>query len=94
MKVRALEAAEQGAWDALAGARPESGFMQSWAWSNFKKLEGYEVLQAPSGKAGGRGECLHFGLGDRRRGAFIDHFQCFDFHNRNMILRNRDTQII
>src|SRR2546421_6761615 len=30
-------------WDRLAGAAPESGFMQSSAWAEFKRTEGYET---------------------------------------------------
>ena len=33
------------AWDALAGQRPESGFMQSSAWAAFKRAEGYEIVR-------------------------------------------------
>lgn len=30
-------------WDQLVSATPESGIMQSSAWANFKRLEGYEI---------------------------------------------------
>jgi len=45
MRVRTLEPRHRKAWDALAGRHPCSGFMQSWTWSVFKVLEGYQVLR-------------------------------------------------
>ena len=32
-------------WDALAGSTAESGFMQSSAWANFKRCEGYQTTR-------------------------------------------------
>ncbi|MBF0571175.1 MAG: peptidoglycan bridge formation glycyltransferase FemA/FemB family protein [Candidatus Omnitrophica bacterium] len=32
-------------WEDLVRSTPESGFMQSWAWSSFKELEGQTVLR-------------------------------------------------
>lgn len=45
MRVVPLEARHRPAWDALTAAHPASGFMQSWAWSAFKELEGYAVTR-------------------------------------------------
>jgi peptidoglycan pentaglycine glycine transferase (the first glycine) len=42
---RELKASEASRWDALVAAAPASGFMQSWAWSEFKRVEGYDVLR-------------------------------------------------
>lgn len=44
-RVRPLESRHREAWDALVAAHLASGFMQSWAWSTFKELEGYAVLR-------------------------------------------------
>jgi len=46
MNFRLLETADKPAWDALTGADPRSGFMQSWDWSRFKELYGYTVIRA------------------------------------------------
>ena len=32
-----------GAWDALTGTTPDTGFMQGTAWAHFKRAEGYTV---------------------------------------------------
>jgi len=45
MRVGRLESHHRGAWDALVAAHGASGFMQSWAWSSFKELEGYRVVR-------------------------------------------------
>ncbi len=45
MRVRPLEARHREAWDTLVASRADTGFMQSWAWSSFKELEGYAVLR-------------------------------------------------
>ncbi|MCX5787200.1 MAG: peptidoglycan bridge formation glycyltransferase FemA/FemB family protein [Elusimicrobia bacterium] len=42
---RLLEERDRRAWDALAASHPAAGFMQSWAWSCFKELEGYRALR-------------------------------------------------
>ena len=42
--IRQLRDGERAAWDAFAAERG-GGFMQSWAWSEFKALEGYDVLR-------------------------------------------------
>ena len=44
-RASALEARHREAWDALVAAHPASGFMQSWAWSIAKELEGYRALR-------------------------------------------------
>jgi lipid II:glycine glycyltransferase (peptidoglycan interpeptide bridge formation enzyme) len=43
--IRELADADAAAWDALVAKCPSSGFMQSWAWSEFKRLEGYDILR-------------------------------------------------
>jgi len=43
--VRPLRPSDREAWDRLAAAAPGSGFMQSWDWSEFKELEGYDVAR-------------------------------------------------
>jgi peptidoglycan pentaglycine glycine transferase (the first glycine) len=43
MRVARLGLRHREAWDALVAGHPASGFMQSWAWSEFKALEGYRV---------------------------------------------------
>jgi lipid II:glycine glycyltransferase (peptidoglycan interpeptide bridge formation enzyme) len=44
-RIAPLEASDRAAWDALVVAHPAGGFMQSWAWSAFKELEGYQVVR-------------------------------------------------
>jgi peptidoglycan pentaglycine glycine transferase (the first glycine) len=44
-RVAPLDASHRTAWDALVAAQPSAGFMQSWAWSSFKELEGYQVVR-------------------------------------------------
>src|SRR5437763_895109 len=41
--VRELDAQWDAEWDRLAGATPESGFMQSSSWLTFKRAEGYRA---------------------------------------------------
>jgi peptidoglycan pentaglycine glycine transferase (the first glycine) len=45
IRFAALDDRMRPQWDALAARHPASGFMQSWAWSEFKELEGYRVLR-------------------------------------------------
>lgn len=45
LRIAPLEARHRPAWDALVASRPDSGFMQSWAWSEFKALEGYTAVR-------------------------------------------------
>ncbi len=45
MRALPLRPRHRKAWDALAAGCPGAGFMQSWAWSEFKALEGYTVTR-------------------------------------------------
>jgi peptidoglycan pentaglycine glycine transferase (the first glycine) len=45
LRVRLLTTADRACWDALVTYRG-AGFMQSWAWSEFKALDGYDVTRA------------------------------------------------
>ena len=45
MRFHLLGNQNQKIWDDLVRATPESGFMQSWAWSVFKEKEGQQVLR-------------------------------------------------
>ena len=45
MRVAPVEAHHRKAWDALVASHRASGFMQSWAWSELKALEGYTVVR-------------------------------------------------
>jgi lipid II:glycine glycyltransferase (peptidoglycan interpeptide bridge formation enzyme) len=45
MRVAPLEPRHRQAWDALVAAHPSAGFMQSWAWSRFKEVEGYLTVR-------------------------------------------------
>jgi len=45
MRVAPMEPRHRDAWDSLVAGHPESGFMQSWAWSVAKELEGYRALR-------------------------------------------------
>ncbi len=55
MKIAPLEPKHAAEWDALVGAHAGSGFMQSWAWSEFKALDGYRVVRI--GVFDGAGVC-------------------------------------
>jgi lipid II:glycine glycyltransferase (peptidoglycan interpeptide bridge formation enzyme) len=44
-RIGPLDATHRAAWEALVTAHPSGGFMQSWAWSSFKELEGYRVVR-------------------------------------------------
>lgn len=43
MRLLRLGLRQRAAWDALVAGNPAAGFMQSWAWGDFKALEGYRV---------------------------------------------------
>ena len=43
MRMARMGLRHREAWDALVADTPGAGFMQSWAWSEFKALEGYDV---------------------------------------------------
>jgi lipid II:glycine glycyltransferase (peptidoglycan interpeptide bridge formation enzyme) len=45
MRVVPLQSQHREAWDALVASHPASGFMQSWAWSTFKELDGYTAVR-------------------------------------------------
>jgi peptidoglycan pentaglycine glycine transferase (the first glycine) len=45
MYLRYLNDNDKQQWESLAQSNPESGFMQSWGWSNFKEREGQTVLR-------------------------------------------------
>jgi peptidoglycan pentaglycine glycine transferase (the first glycine) len=45
MRVSPLLPRHREIWDGLVAAHPAAGFMQSWAWSEFKALEGYTVFR-------------------------------------------------
>ncbi len=44
MSVAPLDRTHRAAWDDLVAIRG-AGFMQSWAWSEFKELEGYRAVR-------------------------------------------------
>lgn len=43
--LRELTIADRPVWDAFVQSHPASCFMQSWAWANFKQLEGYKTFR-------------------------------------------------
>lgn len=45
MELRYLNAKDSNAWDGLVRASQYSGFMQSWAWSEFKERHGQRVFR-------------------------------------------------
>ena len=45
MNIRDLTTKDRLAWETLVKSSPESGFMQSWAWSEFKAAQGQSVLR-------------------------------------------------
>ena len=45
MIIRDLSPEDKPAWEALVKRTPESGFMQSWDWSEFKAAQGQSVLR-------------------------------------------------
>lgn len=40
-----MEDRHRADWETLAAEHPAAGFMQSWSWSRFKEIEGYNVLR-------------------------------------------------
>jgi lipid II:glycine glycyltransferase (peptidoglycan interpeptide bridge formation enzyme) len=40
-----LTESDRPAWDGLVARSPASGFMQSWDWSAFKEIEGYDATR-------------------------------------------------
>ena len=45
MNLKYLSESDKDLWDSLVERVPETGFMQSWAWSLFKEAEGQQVLR-------------------------------------------------
>jgi peptidoglycan pentaglycine glycine transferase (the first glycine) len=45
LTLRPLELGDRPQWEALLQSLPNSSFMQSWAWSIFKELEGYRSFR-------------------------------------------------
>jgi peptidoglycan pentaglycine glycine transferase (the first glycine) len=45
MRAAPLGPEHQAEWEALVATHPAAGFMQSWDWSEFKRLEGYRVVR-------------------------------------------------
>lgn len=45
LTVRSLKEGDRELWDTLLQSSPAGCFMQSWAWSEFKQLEGYQVFR-------------------------------------------------
>ncbi|MBW4522881.1 MAG: peptidoglycan bridge formation glycyltransferase FemA/FemB family protein [Scytolyngbya sp. HA4215-MV1] len=45
LTVRSLTVADRDRWDSLLRSLPQGCFMQSWAWSQFKQLEGYQIFR-------------------------------------------------
>ncbi|MBD1937229.1 peptidoglycan bridge formation glycyltransferase FemA/FemB family protein [Microcoleus sp. FACHB-68] len=45
LRIRQLNLAERDLWDSLVKALPAGCFMQSWAWADFKELEGYKTFR-------------------------------------------------
>ena len=43
--IRNLTLEEHQLWDSLVKARQDGCFMQSWAWADFKELEGYKTFR-------------------------------------------------
>jgi len=43
--IRQLKDDEKYLWDSLVEALPTGCFMQSWAWADFKELEGYQTFK-------------------------------------------------
>lgn len=45
LQIRLLQTQEKELWDALVASNHSSCFMQSWAWADFKELEGYQTFR-------------------------------------------------
>lgn len=45
LTIRELAAPDRDQWDAFNQSLPMSCFMQSWAWADFKQLEGYQTFR-------------------------------------------------
>lgn len=45
LKIKILYPEDRDLWDCFGQALPTGCFMQSWAWSDFKELEGYQVFR-------------------------------------------------
>ncbi|NJL54952.1 peptidoglycan bridge formation glycyltransferase FemA/FemB family protein [bacterium] len=45
LTIRLLTSMDRQSWDRLVRVTPEGCFMQSWAWANFKELEGYRTFR-------------------------------------------------
>lgn len=45
LEIKTLGADSDALWDSFVGSRKEAGFMQSSAWANFKRVEGFEALR-------------------------------------------------
>ncbi|HAA30584.1 MAG TPA: methicillin resistance protein [Cyanobacteria bacterium UBA8553] len=45
LTIKPLNLVERQVWDSLVQARIDGCFMQSWAWANFKELEGYKTFR-------------------------------------------------
>jgi hypothetical protein len=45
LTISQLNLAERHLWDYFAQASVDGCFMQSWAWADFKELEGYKTFR-------------------------------------------------
>ncbi|HEY9650505.1 MAG TPA: peptidoglycan bridge formation glycyltransferase FemA/FemB family protein [Coleofasciculaceae cyanobacterium] len=45
LTIQRLKISESNRWNAFVQTRPEGCFMQSWAWADFKELEGYQTFR-------------------------------------------------
>ena len=45
MRITNLSLSNKNAWEKLVTCSPESGFMQSWGWSDFKAAQGQTVTR-------------------------------------------------
>ncbi len=44
-EIRLLNPVDKDVWDAFVKSNPNGCFMQSWAWADFKELEGYKTFR-------------------------------------------------